>query len=1409
MGVINGLRCEWEDPSVLQINKLKTHAPLRSHSTFPSAVRYFAAKKNPREQYQGGLIRLSNCKWKFKLFQNPFEVPGTFSDTEFDTSSWDEISVPGNWECAGYGTPIYTNFVYPIPLDPPFVPPDNPTGCYVHTFDVDAAVMEGTRATLVFDGVDSCFHCWLNGQFVGFSKDSRLPAEFEVTQLLRVGTNRLAVQVMRWSDATYLEDQDMWRLSGIHRHVHLLLKPQRAWIADYSVRTPLLFAENATLRRGNGISGQLEGQKEHALRRGQGKKCGQGDLVSAHLEVEVHVEASNSLQSLQDMEVALFVMTTTRTAVQEPAVPVSVMTLVPGRWYARDTSGSKGNVEAGVGGVAKFNIDTAIVFGGLPKLWSAEDPHLYTLVLELRCKQGFGSTQSEHSASQVQEFESCQLGFRHTEVSGGRLFHNGRPIMLRGVNRHEFDPRTGKAIQEEDMITDIVAMKRAGFNAVRCSHYPNHDRWYELCSMMGLYVIDEANFETHGFDPTFVNNDANPACQPEWLAAILDRGVRMHARDKNQPCIIIWSLGNETGYGPAHDALAAYLRHKDGTRPIHHEGGGSRTAATDLVCPMYARLPQLKALASLVDLGEEDRPIMLCEYAHSMGNSTGNLAEYWTLFKSHPSLIGGFIWDWVDQSLVKKTSQGMPEGQEREFWAYGGDFGDAPNDAQFCCNGLLFPDRAPKPALLEAKSVMACLEFLWASAQGGAGPAPSSGLPGMSWDQKMRLRVLNHYDFLSSSHLELQWRLLVDGLPAQDNLGGWTALKPNPNILPRGAADVLLPFTLMDVMGAVRNLQGSEAFIEMRALWEGSEGLNGGFEEPGSPLPPPLQQQDQGKQDVSHLPGDTSLHLWAPKGHIVSEQQLRLPSLTLPARGLPGQGSKEKKGALSLTSHGGSGAESVLGAISSTCNILEAVSATEVLPVSATEVLPVSMLQALMSAFRSVPSLRGNPVGGDGNKVAHVTGKEVSKREPALTISYLSAGSKTHTSTHKPGDDVVVQGSGAQCVVISGKTGCITSIVLNHRNGAQTAEVPGGATSDLTGTVCQEETGGVEVLEQPLHPCFWRALTDNDRGGSGGTSYAARWCSAGLDRLEVSGDVEVTVVKSRAEEDSRADVNPVIIFCAWTLKPGQPPPSSPEGAAEPASGAGVGEMGGSHWFARDANSDTGDATTDEGGDDLCSGDASECKEVLSGQTEGYVHVEVEYRVYFSGLIGMDWRVDASRSLPSLLPSGLQKSLPRVGLSTALPGSVDMVTWYGHGPHESYPDRQTSALVRQYSKRVKDMHVPYVYPQESGGRAGVRWAVLQPSCGAGPGLAFCTSGSSGPMQMNVNRFSTQQLHEARHDYELELLEEKAKQLTYLNLDHKHMGVGGDDSWSPSVHAQYLVPPAVYSFSFTLYPFFLPG
>jgi len=619
-------RRDWEQPGTTQLNRLPAHPPFASWRNAQQA----------RDDQPSARRQSLNGSWHFSYFTQPEAVPQSWLLQ--DLPEGNSIHVPSNWQLDGYDCPIYTNVQYPIPVTPPTVPQENPTGCYSLTFSVDSDWLTSGQTRIIFDGVNSAFYLWCNGNWVGYSQDSRLPAEFDLSAFLQPGNNRLAVMVLRWSDGSYLEDQDMWRMSGIFRDVSLLHKPA-VQLLDVQLETHLS-PEFSSARLQAKVVANLTPEN------------------SADYQVKVDLWRGDQLIASQHQPFGSDVIDER------------------GHYHDRTT----------------LNLPVT-----QPHLWSAETPNLYRAVISL---------QDSHGA--LVEAEAYDVGFRQVTIEQGLLKVNGQPLLIRGTNRHEHHPELGQAIDEATMVRDIQLMKQHNFNAVRCSHYPNHPLWYRLCDRYGLYVVDEANIETHGMQPMSRLSD-----DPVWFNAFSERVTRMVQRDRNHACIIIWSLGNESGHGSTHDALYRWIKSNDPTRPVQYEGGGANSAATDIICPMYARVDQDQPFPAVpkwsikkwISMPGETRPLILCEYAHAMGNSFGGFNRYWQAFRQFPRLQGGFVWDWVDQSLTKQDADGT------RWQAYGGDFGDKPNDRQFCMNGLVFADRTPHPSLFEAQYAQQFFQF--------------------------------------------------------------------------------------------------------------------------------------------------------------------------------------------------------------------------------------------------------------------------------------------------------------------------------------------------------------------------------------------------------------------------------------------------------------------------------------------------------------------------------------------------------------------------------------------------------------------------------------------------------------------------------------------------------------------------
>lgn len=640
---------DWENFNVLHINRLPSAAHFMAYPNKDMAIKGI--------QDQSPYFKTLNGKWAFKFVSRYDKRPMDFYHKGFDLTGWDEIKVPANWEMEGFGYPFYIGSGYGIKKNPPLIAVENsPVGSYKRTFDIPST-WKGQQIILYFGGVASAFYVWVNGQKVGYSQDSKTPSEFDITQYVKSGKNEIAVQVFKFSDGYYLEDQDYWRFAGIQRDVYIYARPE-THIRDFEIVTDL--------------------DKEYKdadfnlyveLGNAKGKK-----IKNANINIELFDKEQKCIY--KELKV----------------------------WNTGDQ---------------ELHFKTHIK---APLLWSAEKPNLYQMVITLQSK------------GNQPQYIVRYIGFRKSEIKHAQLLVNGKPIYIKGVNRHEHDQFNGHVVNEASMIQDIKLMKELNINCVRTSHYPNDPRWYELCDKYGMYVVDEANIESHGMG---YDLDECLANQPEWEKAFVDRTERMFERDKNNPCIIMWSLGNETGEGCNFATTYKWIHNHDRSqRPVHSEDG-IKGPNTDVFCPMYKKLDVLLNHALYLP----DKPLILCEYAHAMGNSVGNLQDYWDIIEKYPSLQGGHIWDWVDQGLAAKTADG------KMYWAYGGDL--APkgtvSTANFCMNGLVAADRTLKPHAYEVKKVYQNIAFKLCDYHSGL------------------VEVTNKYFFTNLNDFDFSWRLEGNG----------------------------------------------------------------------------------------------------------------------------------------------------------------------------------------------------------------------------------------------------------------------------------------------------------------------------------------------------------------------------------------------------------------------------------------------------------------------------------------------------------------------------------------------------------------------------------------------------------------------------------------------------------------------
>jgi len=629
--------------------------------------------------------KLLNGTWNFNWSENPDKRPVNFYKDDFNVSGWKDIQVPSTIEVQGYGYPIYVNqpyeFIHLMKPDPPHVPHDyNPVGSYRTSFTLPEN-WNGRQVFLHFGAVKSFMYVYLNGKKVGMSKDAKTPSEFNITSYLRKDQNTLGLEVFRWSDGTYLECQDMWRLSGINRDVYLYSAPATR-IRDFEVR---------------------------------------GDLVDNYANGMFRLTAIIQ-----------------HTKSDKPMLDAGSWMLVTELFKSRDAK--KPEFKESITFTLKNKEEDTVHFEKkieAPSKWSAEVPNLYYTVITLVDPKG-----------NIVESTGCSMGFRSSEIRNGQFLINGVAVKLKGVNRHEFDPVTGHVISRELMRKDLKLMKEANMNVVRTCHYPDDPYWYDLCDEYGLYVIDEANIESHGmgYDPdkTLGNN-------PAWLAPHLNRTQRLVERDKNHPCVIIWSLGNEAGNGCNFVATYDWIKKRDASRPVQYERA-EMASNTDIYCPMYDATWDLEWYGYTKQL----RPLIMCEYAHAMGNSTGNLQDDWDVIEKYAQLQGGCIWDWVDQGFLKKNAKG------KNIFAFGGDYGpeNTPSDGNFCCNGLVSPDRIPHPGYYEVKKVYQPVKF-------------------KAFDlANLKFEVDNQYDFYDLMDTQISWNITEDGVKVDSGAFAPFVLQP-------------------------------------------------------------------------------------------------------------------------------------------------------------------------------------------------------------------------------------------------------------------------------------------------------------------------------------------------------------------------------------------------------------------------------------------------------------------------------------------------------------------------------------------------------------------------------------------------------------------------------------------------------
>ncbi|MDR2026052.1 MAG: DUF4981 domain-containing protein, partial [Prevotellaceae bacterium] len=695
----------WENPSIVDEGK---EPPRADFIPYASLSQLLADNK-----FASPYVKSLNGVWKFRFAENVASRPVDFYAENLDESAWKDIKVPASWETQGFGVPVYTNIRYIFPANPPYTDSnDLPIGSYRTWFELPDS-FDGKEIFLYFGSISGAATVYVNGQKVGYSKAAKTPAEFNISPYLKKGKNLLALQVFKWSDASYLDDQDFWRLAGIERDVLLIARPTVS-IEDFFV--------NGDLDR-NYKNGILYADID--IRNFSGQKTGA-------FQVEVSLLDENQKNIL-----------TKKLTVK--------------------------NIEVKQVQTVSFSANVPS-----PKLWSAEYPNLYTVSIELKDSKG-----------QTLELAGCRTGFRKVEIRNKQLLINGKPILICGTNMHEHHEQYGHYVDDATKLKDIQLLKLYNYNAVRTSHYPQSPEVYKLCDKYGLYVVDEANLEAHGLDG--FDRKRHPSFIESWKEQHLDRTVRMFERDKNNPSIIGWSLGNESDFGPNYEATYTWLKENDRAKRPVQCSRAYENPFSDIVCPMYHRIENMEQYAQKSDAY---RPYIQCEYAHAMGNSTGNFQEFWDAVMKYPVLQGGFIWDWVDQGLQAFDEQG------RKYWAYGGDLGGHrwTHDENFCANGLINADRTVHPGIHEVKKVY---QPVWMKA---------------SDIEKGKIILSNHHLFTDLDAYDYRWELYRNGDPVQTQ---------SISVSGKPLSDTEITVPLPDIAFG----DGNEYFLRLKAFTRQATGL--------------------------------------------------------------------------------------------------------------------------------------------------------------------------------------------------------------------------------------------------------------------------------------------------------------------------------------------------------------------------------------------------------------------------------------------------------------------------------------------------------------------------------------------------------------------------------------------------------
>lgn len=1358
---------EWQEPRTFGVNRESAHATLFGAESRATAL---AGRATSTRR-----ISLNGDDWQFAWGSRVADRPVGFESPAFDASGWGHIAVPGNWELHGHGFPIYTNVDYIFEHRPPRITYKgadpgsdyNPTGAYRKSVHMPWSAADGA-VILHLGAVTSAVYVWVNGVEVGYSQDSKLPVEFDVTALLKPGTaNLIALLVVSWCDGSYLEDQDMWWLSGVTRDVCLLLRPP-VHVRDYAVRThvtPVPSAEIAAASDGMGGTGgaaasddvcegmvEVDVELREVAALAAAMMAADEDEPSAGTPSAAAASAAGSsgagsvyrivLELLDDSAAPVPPLGRTPLADAGPdlwAVPEGKVVSRASLAVALRPTDSE-HVAALHGASA-----TAFVRGMLPvragvaRRWNAETPHLYTLLVSL------------YHGDEVVEVIRSRVGLRTSEVRGGRLLVNGVAVTLAGVNRHEHDHVHGHVVSVEGMREDIRLMKELNFNTVRCSHYPCDERWYALCDELGLYVIDEANVESHGMG----FGDGTLACSAEYHEAHLDRVTRMCERDKNHSSIIIWSLGNEAGNGPAFHRMYEWLKRREPTRPVQYEnarvepGWSSNNietidADTDLYVPMYPSHAKLETYARRYELDPLARPLIMCEYSHAMGNSCGGLKEYWEVIRKYGVLQGGCIWDWVDQGLVLPSEPGAPPSARPKF-GYGGDFGPAgtPSDEAFCINGLMQPDRvAPNPHAWEAKHAQ---QPVAVEAADATALTPTDA----------RLRLHNRFDFLPLDVLSATWVTLEDGVRGHS---GTLSLPPCAG---GGSAVVELRHTL-DL--ATVPSADVERLLEVR-FWR-SDGHEVAWAQLQLPCQPPDDRMsvDEPPDITDGGAGGTATAMPLMSGAVAVDES-SLEGAVVLSTGCVSVAISRASGLPSRLSH--EGLERLAGPMEPTLWR----------PLNDNELGSGQYLRARRWRSAGRPASGGYLKAEGAPAVVRATDGSVSVRGAAD----LAPDGRTKMST--------------LCTLRS--TGeLLVEVTITPR-----ADEP--KRSDVKSPLFEEasvclRSGRAEAKDGKFLDCDrthararwddagpWQQLVMRRAREDGAPAPPA--AAAGSSGIPLCYGDAVSITVSHIGKYLRASGGRVYAQRERQGEFGAKPPEPPElftlESAELANGTAV--HFGEPVRLRVTSAEGVGAPTFV----LAPGSAGE-----GGDDDGGAE-----RVVLGAC-------DAAQGIWTLR-AGDERPPPRIGLQVPLVREhANRVAWHGRGPHESYPDRFAGARLGVWEGAVCEQAFRYVRPQETGNKFESRWMALSDEANA-CGLLLVAHGE--PLSMACHHFTADDFdcypdsRKPRVRHAAELVE---KDLTCVSVDGAQAGVGGIDSWgSMPLPEHRLNATEPCKFAFAMVPF----